>query len=308
MALYGGVETGGTKVVCLVGSGPDDIRAEVRIPTTTSQATLRQCTECFREQRARLGPLAGIGIACFGPVDLNSESPTYGYITSTPKPGWANTDIVGAFRRALDVPVGFDTDVNAAALGEWRWGAAQGLNNFVYLTIGTGIGGGGLINGKPMHGLVHPEMGHIRIPRDRQADLFPGSCPFHGDCLEGLASGPAITARWGRPAESLPEDHPAWKLEANYLASAVVNFICTLSPQRIILGGGVMKRQLLPMIHQEVKRLLAEYIQAREILQEIESYIVSPALGDRAGALGALVLAQTAESISASKEPRAQRR
>src|SRR5262245_56015296 len=232
MALYGGVETGGTKVVCIMGSGPDDIRVEARIPTTTPQATIAQCIEFFQEQSTNHGPLAGLGIACFGPVDLNLESSTYGFITSTPKPGWANTDIAGAFRRALHVAIGFDTDVNAAALGEWRWGAAQGLDTFVYLTIGTGIGGGGLMNGKPMHGLVHPEMGHIRIPHDRQADPFAGACPFHDDCLEGLASGPAISARWGRPADMLADDHPAWKLEAHYLALALMNFICTLSPKR----------------------------------------------------------------------------
>lgn len=292
MAVYGGIETGGTKVVCIAGSAPDDIRAETRIPTTTPQATLAQCVEFFQQQGSRHGTLAGLGIACFGPVDLNRESPTYGYITSTPKPGWANTNIVGTFRRALNTPVGFDTDVNVAALGEWRWGSAQGLDTFIYLTIGTGIGGGGLMNGKPMHGLVHPEMGHIRIPHEPQADPFSGVCPFHGDCLEGLASGPAIAARWGQPGETLPDDHPAWKLEANYLALALVNFICTLSPQRIILGGGVMKRRLLPLIHSEAKRLLNEYIQAPQILQEIERYIVLPALGDRAGALGALALAQ----------------
>src|SRR5262249_52572709 len=159
---YGGVETGGTKVVCIVGSGPDDIRAETRIPTTTPQATIAQCVEFLKQQRDRHGPLAGVGIACFGPVDLDPKSATYGYITSTPKLRWANTDIAGAFRRALNVGIGFDTDVNAAALGEWRWGAAQGLDTFIYLTVGTGIGGGGLMNGKPMHGLIHPEMGHIR--------------------------------------------------------------------------------------------------------------------------------------------------
>ncbi len=296
MALYGAVETGGTKVVCIVGSGPEDIRAETRIPTTTPQSTIAQSIEFFREQRDRHAPLAGLGIACFGPVDLNPESPTYGYITNTPKPGWANTDVAGAFRRALDVRVGFETDVNAAALGEWRWGTAQGLDNFIYLTIGTGIGGGGLMNGKPMHGLVHPEMGHIRIPHNRQVDPFRGVCPFHADCLEGLASGPAITARWGQPADALPDDHPAWKLEASYLALALVNFICTLSPQRIILGGGVMKRQLLPLIRREVKALLNNYVQAAPILQEIESYIVSPALGDRVGVLGALALAKEANT------------
>jgi fructokinase len=292
MTLYGGVETGGTKVVCVVGAAPDEIRAETRIATTTPQATLEQIIEFLRAQRLRHGPLAGLGIACFGPVNLDPESPTYGYITDTPKPGWANIDIAGAFRRALDLPVGFDTDVNAAALGEWQWGAAQGLDTFIYLTVGTGIGGGGLMGGKPMHGLMHPEMGHIRIPHDWQADAFPGVCPFHGDCLEGLASGPAITVRWRQPAETLADDHPAWALEAKYLALALTNFICTLSPQRIILGGGVMERQLFPLIRQGVKALLKDYIQAPQLLQDIESYIVPPTLGDRVGALGALVLAQ----------------
>jgi fructokinase len=188
-------------------------------------------------------------VASFGPLDLNPRSPTYGCITSTPKPGWSDVDLVRPIRQAFNVPIGFDTDVNAAALAEWRWGAAQGLQSFVYLTIGTGIGGGGLINGQRMHGLIHPEMGHLRIPHDLAGDPFPGACPFHGDCLEGLASGPAFIARWGQPAETLPDDHPAWRLEAQYLSLALVNIICTLSPQRLILGGGVMQRQrLFPLI------------------------------------------------------------
>lgn len=306
MALYGAVETGGTKVVCMVGSGPHEICAETRIPTTTPQVTIARCTEFFQEQHSRHGALAGLGIACFGPVDLNLQSPTYGYITSTPKPGWANTDIAGEFRRALDVPLEFDTDVNAAALAEWQWGAAQSLDTFIYLTVGTGIGGGGLMNGKPMHGLIHPEMGHIRIPHDRQADPFPGACPFHGDCLEGLASGPAVTARWGQPANTLPDNHPAWKLEANYLALALVNFICTLSPERIILGGGVMKRQLIPVIRRELKTLLNDYIRAPQLRRDIDAYIVAPALGEHVGALGALALAQRAATHPRQKsKPRA---
>ena len=192
------------------------------------------------------------------------------------------------------VPVGFDTDVNVAALGEWRWGAAQGLDTFLYITVGTGVGGGGLSNGRMMHGLLHPEMGHILIPHDRQADPFPGHCPFHGDCLEGLISGPAIEERWGVPGETLPPDHPAWVLEAHYLALACVNFICTLSPQRIILGGGVASQlHMFPLIRREVQALLAGYIQAKEITtNDIESYIVPPALGARAGVLGAIALAE----------------
>ena len=247
--LYGAIEAGGTKFVCLVGSGPDDIRAETRFPTTTPEATLRNALEFLRAEQVRQGPLAAVGIASFGPVDLHPGSATFGFITSTPKPGWANVDVAGAARAALGVPVGFDTDVNAAGLAEWRWGAAQGLDSVLYLTVGTGIGGGGLMDGRLLHGLVHPEMGHIRIPHDLQLDPFPGVCPFHGDCLEGLACGPAIKARWQQPAEELPHDHPAWPLEARYLALALVNFICTLSPRRIVVGGGVMSNpRLLPMI------------------------------------------------------------
>ena len=201
----------------------------------------------FRAEQAQRGPLAAVGVGCFGPVDLRETSATWGFITTTPKAGWANVDVAGRLTRDLGVPVAFDTDVNAAAFGEARWGAAQGLDTFVYLTVGTGIGGGGLQRGQPMHGLVHPEMGHMLLPRDPSADPFPGVCPFHGGCLEGLASGPAMLARWGQPAESLPADHPAWALEARYLALAAVNLVCTLSPQRIVLGGGVMEQaQLFP--------------------------------------------------------------
>jgi fructokinase len=290
--LYGGLEAGGTKFVCAVGSGPDGIRAEVQFPTTTPEETIDRTLDFFQEWRGRL---AAVGIASFGPVDPNPLSRTYGYITTTPKPGWANTDLAGAIRHALDLPVGFDTDVNGAALGEHRWGAAQGLDTFLYLTIGTGIGGGGMVGGKLMHGLVHPEMGHIRLPRDWERDPFPGICPFHGDCLEGLACGPALQARWGQPAETLPPDHPAWRLEAHYLALAVVNLICTLSPQRIILGGGVMKeRHLLPLIRAGVQELLNGYVRAPEILDQIDHYIVPPALGGRAGVLGAIALAERA--------------
>jgi fructokinase len=291
--LYAGIEAGGTKFVCVVGAGPDDVRAQARIPTTSPEATLREALEFFRAQHSQQGPLTAAGIASFGPVDLDPVSPTYGFITSTPKAGWAQTDIVGPVRQALGVPVRFDTDVNAAALGEGRWGAAQGLDAFLYLTIGTGIGGGGLVNGALMHGLVHPEMGHVRIPHDRTADPFAGSCPFHGDCLEGLASGPAMNARWGQPAETLPDDHAAWALEARYLALALNNFVCTLSPRRIILGGGVMERvSLFPQIHRELQALLNGYVQAPPVTTHVDRYVVPPAFGARAGIMGALALAQ----------------
>ncbi|MGC9399260.1 MAG: ROK family protein [Anaerolineae bacterium] len=296
MTLYAGLEAGGTKFVCAVGSGPDDIRAETRFPTTTPEETLARTIAFFREQQEQLGvPPEALGIASFGPVDPDPHSPTYGWITSTPKPGWADTDVLGPLVEALNVPAAFDTDVNGAALGEFCWGAAQGLDTFIYLTIGTGIGGGGMVGGTLMHGLVHPEMGHIRIPHDRERDPYAGGCPFHGDCFEGLANGPAVEARWGRPGEALPRDHPAWPLEAHYIALGLVNYITTLSPQRIILGGGIMQQQqLFPMIREEVQRLLNGYIQAPAILEEIESYIVPPALGGRAGVLGAMALAERA--------------
>jgi fructokinase len=290
--LLAGIEAGGTKFVCAVGTGPDDVRAEVVLPTTSPEDTLRQVVGFLRAQSAAQGPFASAGVASFGPVDLDPSSPTYGFITTTPKAGWAYTDMLGPIRNALGVPVQFDTDVNAAALGEGRWGAARGFDTFVYLTVGTGIGGGGLVHGRRMRGLVHPEMGHLRVPHDRAADPFPGSCPYHGDCLEGLASGPAMNARWGQPAETLPDDHPAWELEARYLALAVNDLVCTLSPQRIILGGGVMERRLLfPLLRQNVLALLNGYVRSEALLSQVDRYIVPPALGTRTGVLGALALA-----------------
>jgi len=290
--VYGGIEAGGTKFVCAVGTAPDDIRAEVRFSTTTPEETIDGAIGFFEEQQ-RLTPLAAVGIASFGPVDPNPASPNFGYITSTPKPGWAHTDFAGRIQRGLNIPVGFDTDVNVAALGEHRWGIAQGLNSFIYLTIGTGIGGGGMMNSRLMHGLIHPEMGHIRIPHDRQIDPYPGHCPFHGNCLEGLASGPAMEQRWGQPPERLPHGHSAWNLEAHYLGLALANFICTLSPQRIVMGGGVMEQpQLLPLVRLKVRELLNDYVRMPEILEKIDDYIVPPSLGRMAGVLGAIALAQ----------------
>jgi len=292
MTLYGGIEAGGTKFVCAVGTGPDDLRAEIRFPTAAPEEAMGKALTFFREQ-ARAEPLAAIGIASFGPIDPNPSSPTFGYVTTTPKPGWAHTDFAGAVRRALGVPVGFDTDVNVAALGEGTWGAAQGLDTFIYLTVGTGIGGGGMVNGKLIHGAVHPEMGHIRIPHDWQADPYAGWCSYHGDCFEGLAAGPAIVARWGQRADALPPEHPGLALEAHYLALGLVSYICTLSPQRIILGGGVMEQiHLLPLIRREVQTLLNGYLQIPETQEHIDDYIVRPGLGNRSGVLGAIALAR----------------
>ena len=286
--LFAGLEGGGTKFVCAVATGPEDIRAQESFPTTTPEETIGKAISFLKRHE----PFAALGIASFGPCDLDPRSPAYGHITSTPKAGWENVNLLGIFRREFPVPVGFDTDVNVAALGEWKWGAGRGLDTVLYLTVGTGIGGGGVINGRMLHGLIHPEMGHIRVPRVAD-DTFAGNCPYHGDCLQGLAAGPAIEARWGKPAEQLPPDHPAWSLEAAYLALAVNDLICVLSPQRIILGGGVMyQRHLFPLIRQKVKRLLNGYIQSPLILERIEEFIVPPGLGDRSGVLGAIALAE----------------
>lgn len=290
--LVGGVEAGGTKFVCAIGTGPDDVRAIERFPTTTPNETLGRVIQFFEKQSAEFGAVRAIGVGSFGPVDPKVNSPTYGYITSTPKPGWRQTNVVDPLRKALGVPISFDTDVNAAALGEWEWGAASGLDCFIYLTIGTGIGGGGVINGKLMHGLIHPEMGHVRIPHDLKEDPYPGHCPFHQDCLEGLAAGPAIAERWNQPGEELPEDHPAWELEAKYLSFALVNFICTLSPERIVLGGGVMRPLLYEAVRTQVQDHLAGYVDSPSITESIDQFIVPPALGNQAGVLGAIALAK----------------
>jgi fructokinase len=283
----GGVEAGGAKFVVAVGTGPHDVRAETSFPTTSSVETLTRAVEFLRAHR-----LTGVGIASFGPLDLDPNSPTAGFITDTPKPGWSRVDVAGAFRRALTLPIAIDTDVNAAALGEYRWGAGVGRDPVVYVTIGTGIGGGVIAAGRPLHGLVHPEMGHMRIPRD-PADAFAGVCPFHGDCLEGLASGPAIRARRGLPGEALPVDDPIWTLEARYLALGLANIVTVLSPQRIVVGGGVMRQPgLLGRVREQVQRILAGYVRAPAVIDAIEQFIVAPALGERAGVLGALALAQ----------------
>lgn len=293
--LIGGIEAGGTKFVCAVGTGPDDLRHEVRFPTTTPQETLGKAAAYFQVQQEKYGSLAAIGIAAFGPLDPNPQSPTFGHITTTPKPHWANVDVVGALKQAIDAPVGFDTDVNGAALAEHRWGAAQDVDNLIYLTIGTGIGGGVLVNGRLVHGLIHPELGHISLPHDWQRDPYQGRCPYHGDCLEGMAAGPAIGDRWQLPAYELSADHPAWELEAHYLALALRTFICTLSPQRIVLGGGVMEQpQLFPLVRQKTIEYLNGYVQSPAILEGIDSYIVPPGLGNKAGVLGALALGMAA--------------
>ncbi len=286
-ALLGGIEAGGTKFVCAIGDPPDDIHAVERFPTTTPEETIRRAVDFFRAQ-PRLPD--SVGIATFGPADVRPDSETYGFITGTPKAGWSNTDLAGRIRQELQCSIAFDTDVNGAAVGEHLWGAGQGKQNLLYLTIGTGFGGGALVNGQPIHGLVHPEMGHLSLPR-AEGDDFDGICPFHGTCLEGMATGPAIQARFGVPAESLPSDHIAWSFVAHYLSYAVTNLILTLSPERIIMGGGVMQQEhLFPAVRSRVQSHLNGYVQARELTHEIDQYIVPPGLGSRAGVLGAMAL------------------
>lgn len=294
--LIGAVEAGGTKMVCAVGTGPDDIRDEIRFPTGSPHEVLPQVIDWFTSWQAERGEqIAAIGYGTFGPCDPNPASPTYGWVTKTPKPGWTDTDVVGPLREAFSVPIGFDTDVNGAALGEHLWGAAQDVDSLVYLTIGTGIGGGIIVEGRILHGLIHPEAGHVVMRRDPARDPYPGCCPFHGDCLEGLASGPAIGERWNLPATELGPDHPAWDLEAEYLAETCRNLICTVSPQRIVLGGGVMEQlQLFPRIRARTVELLNGYVQAPEILERIDEFIVPPGLGNRAGVAGCIALGQQA--------------
>ena len=280
MPLFGGIEAGGSKFVCAVGTGPGDIET-FEFPTTQPAETIARAIDFFR----KYAPLDAIGIASFGPIDPNPGSPTFGYITSTPKAAWRNCDFAGAVRRALGWPVEFDTDVNAAAMAERRWGAARGVDNFIYVTVGTGIGGGAVVDGRLIHGRLHPEMGHVRVPHDWSRDPFPGNCPYHADCLEGLAAGPAIEARWGRPGALLPDSHEAWDLEADYLALGIANWTCTLAPERVILGGGVMERPgLLPKIAVRLPRLLNGYMHTPTLLP--------PKLGSQAGVLGAIALAE----------------
>ena len=301
--LVAGMEAGGTKFVCGVGSGPGELLlARVEFPTGNAPAKLlKQVVEWLIQQQKRFGLLQAIGIASFGPVDLDPASPTFGHITSTPKPGWQNTDLIAPLRDAFgNIPIGFDTDVNGAALAEHCWGHALGLEDFVYITIGTGIGGGVMARGRLLHGLVHPEMGHMRLPR-LPGDAFAGICPFHGDCWEGLCSGPAILARTEIAAEELPAEHPAWPQVVEYTALALANIVCILSPRRIILGGSVRKagrfteNRFFRLLRGRVQSILNGYIAAQALKAEsIDDFIVPPHLGDDAGLGGAIALGQDA--------------
>ncbi len=298
--LLGAVEAGGTKFVVAIGTGPRDLRDRTVIPTTTPGQTLCRVADFLGEAALRHGALAALGIACFGPVDPDPASPRFGHITDTPKAGWSGTDVAGFLRSRLSgphgsIPVGFDTDVNGAALGEHRWGAARGLDTFVYLTVGTGIGGGGMARGRLLHGLVHPEMGHVPVPRDPARDPYPGRCPFHRDCLEGLASGPAIEERWGRSCADLAGRDEVWDLEADYLGPAIAAYTLVLSPMRVILGGGVMQVPgLLERVRTRVAARLGGYVNHPRLRGDLSEFLVPPGLGTDAGVLGAMALADGA--------------
>lgn len=281
----GAVEAGGTKFVCGIGNERGEVEDRISFPTAGPEETIDQVIDYFREQKPET-----IGIGSFGPIDPNPASPTYGRVTTTPKQGWQNCDFLGRMKQHFSIPIGWDTDVNVAALGEATWGAAKGLANCLYLTVGTGVGGGVYAEGRLVHGLVHPEIGHIPLKRHPD-DTFAGSCPYHADCLEGMAAGPSLEKRWGVKGGELGADHPAWAIEAYYLAQTAVQAILFLSPEKIILGGGVMKqRQLFPLIRAEVLTMLNGYVQHETILSGMEDYIVPPALGDNAGLCGALAL------------------
>jgi fructokinase len=291
--LLAGVELGGTKCICLLARGPDDIRGQISIPTgDDSDATMRRIESTLHEWQGLHGPIAALGIASFGPVDLSVTSPTYGFITSTPKPGWSHTDVAQRLRRSLDIPIAFNTDVNGAALAEGRWGAAQGLHDFAYITVGTGIGVGLIVADRPAFGFTHPELGHIRVAR-RMGDDWPGSCRFHGDCLEGLASGASIERRLGVRAEHLATDDPVWELVVHALAQLLHTLVLATAPQRILLGGGVMnsQRHLFARLRRELQRSLNHYVEAPQLTSDIEAYIGPPALGEQVGPLGSLALA-----------------
>lgn len=285
----GAIEAGGTKFVVCIGDEEGNIIERASFPTESPEKTMESIYQFFDTRE-----FDAIGVGCFGPIDPDLNSETYGYVTTTPKQGWQNFNIMGALKARYDVPMAFDTDVNGAALGEAYFGAAKGLDSALYLTIGTGIGGGAIVEGKLVHGLLHPEMGHMKLTM-REDDTYEGACPFHGTCFEGLAAGPAIEKRWGKKGSELPVDHPAWDLEAYYIGQALAIYILTLSPKKIILGGGVMhQEQLFPMIYKYVQEILNGYVQKEEITTDkIKEYIVSPGLGDNAGVCGALALAKS---------------
>ena len=293
--VLGAVEGGGTKFVCMVGTSPTDVIDEITIPTTEPVETIGAVVAFL--QRPRPGTrLVALGVATFGPIGLDRNSPDYGTVLRTNKQNWIGARILAPLDRRLGVPIGWDTDVNGAVLGETRWGAAVGIDPVIYLTIGTGIGGGLLVNGSTVHGLLHPEMGHVPMPTI-PGDDFPGICSFHGRCLEGIASGPALVARCGRPLVELSPDDPIWDLTARYIAYGLSAIILVVSPRRIVLGGGVMRQaHLLPRIRRCLVEVLNGYIHLPQLEGGVDEYVVASTLDQKAGLFGALVLAERAQS------------
>lgn len=280
----GALEAGGTKMVCAIGNEKGEILERQSFPTETPEITLPKLVAYFEERN-----IEALGIGCFGPIDLHQDSDTYGYITTTPKIAWQNCNIVGAFEK-LQVPIGFDTDVNGSVLGEHTWGSAKGLESCIYITIGTGIGVGIISDGQLLHGMLHPEGGHILLAKHPK-DVYKGKCPFHKNCFEGLCAGPALEERWGKPGIELVENKEVWEMEAYYIAQALVDYVMMLSPQKIILGGGVMhQEQLFPLIREKFKEMLNGYIDTKE-LENLDNYIVPPSLEDNQGIMGAIQLA-----------------
>jgi fructokinase len=298
-ACFGGIEAGGTKFVCGVGSGPADLRLAEGIPTRDPKTTMDEVAGFFQSVLDSGASIRGLGIGSFGPLELDPRASDYGSITTTPKPGWQGVNLLDDLASRLRVPVAIDTDVNAAALGEWVWGAARGLDHFLYVTVGTGLGVGAVVDGRILHGLHHPEMGHMLIPVSaEEPGGFSGVCPYHGSCAEGLASGSAIVARWGRELSGLGKDHPAWRLEADYLAALFTNLTLTLQPQRIVVGGGVMNEDLLSLVREALHVRLAGYRASLAEREALSGFLVTPGLGRRAGVLGAIELAaRAAESM-----------
>jgi fructokinase len=292
--LYGAVEAGGTKFICAVGDQDGRILDETRLETRDPAVTLTDVCRYFEAAGHKFGALTALGVGAFGPLDLNRASPTFGYITRTPKPGWQNIDLAGVLRRGIDRPVYLDTDVNGAALGELRWGAGQHLESVAYVTVGTGIGVGVVHNGRPVHGLMHPELGHIFVRRHPADSRFVGICPYHGDCLEGIACGAAIMARTGRTLKDAPPADPIWAIEADYLGQLCAHLVLSHCPQRILIGGGVMQQRMYTGIHERMLHWLNGYINSQEL--QGSQYIGPPGLGGSAGIKGALSLAITAGS------------
>jgi fructokinase len=293
--LYAGIEAGGTKFVCVVARGIDEVLEEIRIPTTTPAETMGEVVRFFVDARARHGSFAAFGIGTFGPVDLRPGSPTWGCLLDTPKTHWSGADLVRPLVAAFECPIVIETDVNAAALAELQYGAGRGCRSLAYITVGTGIGGGAVIDGRPLHGLLHPEMGHVRVQRDPRDLTFAGTCPFHGDCLEGLASGPAIRARWGASLDELGDGHVAFDIIGHYLGQLAATITLVLSSERIVFGGGVMQSAaLFPPLRRAAEKMLANYLPTCRA-DWAERHLVPPALGDRSGRVGAISLAMSAD-------------